>query len=173
MMQMNEYTSGLPVFTGIEAIDTIIALVLSIAGLVYFRNERKKKQQIRNQKELEPTELRHRKETPAQTQIKSKTITLETFFLIRQRSTKRYNARIPSLSSETFTGVYILHNKTKNKHYVGQAGDILDRINQHFTGRGNEDIYIDYLQGDKWSIELHALDETNFSTLNALEKHLI
>lgn len=36
-----------------------------------------------------------------------------------------------------FAGVYILHNKTKDLYYVGQGKAVLDRVNHHFSGRGN------------------------------------
>ncbi len=43
-----------------------------------------------------------------------------------------------------FTGVYILYNQTKNMYYVGQGKSVFQRINSHFTGHGNGDVYADY-----------------------------
>lgn len=73
----------------------------------------------------------------------------------------------------TFSGVYILYNKTKRKYYVGQAKDIIDRVNSHFKGSGNGDVYADYKYGDKWTIKMIDIKETEYTSLNKLEKELI
>lgn len=72
-----------------------------------------------------------------------------------------------------FSGVYILHNKTKDLYYVGQARQVLTRVNNHFTGKGNGDVYADYKHGDEWTIKLIALENSGFKTLNELERHII
>lgn len=103
---------------------------------------------------------------------KSRPMTVETFFKLRQRSMKRFHGRT-SRPVSTFAGVYILHNRTTNRYYVGQGKDVLNRANKHFTGRGNGDVYVDYKNGHDWYITLVKLDETSFRTLNDLERHLI
>lgn len=72
-----------------------------------------------------------------------------------------------------FAGVYILHNKTKDLYYVGQGKKALDRVNSHFTGKGNGDVYADYKYGDTFSIKMIALADSGFSTLNELERNTI
>ena len=72
-----------------------------------------------------------------------------------------------------FAGVYILFNKSKNMYYVGQATKILDRVNNHFTGKGNGDVYADYKYGDTFTIKMIALENSGFDSLNALEKATI
>ena len=76
---------------------------------------------------------------------------------------KRYN----------FAGVYILYNQSKNQYYIGQAKEVLNRVNNHFRGRGNGDVYADYKYGDKWTIRLIALADSGFTTLNELEREMI
>ena len=75
--------------------------------------------------------------------------------------------------TKNFAGVYILFNKTKNMYYVGQAQKILDRVNNHFTGKGNGDVYADYKYGDEFTIKMLALEGSGFSSLNELERHTI
>ena len=75
--------------------------------------------------------------------------------------------------SKNFAGVYILYNKTKNKYYVGQATRILDRVNNHFTGKGNGDVYADYKYGDYFTIKMISLENSGFYSLNELERATI
>jgi hypothetical protein len=42
-----------------------------------------------------------------------------------------------------FTGVYIIFNESQNMHYIGKSTNVFIRINSHFTGKGNGDIYAD------------------------------
>ncbi|PEK39208.1 hypothetical protein CN586_29070 [Bacillus toyonensis] len=72
-----------------------------------------------------------------------------------------------------FAGVYILHNKSKDLYYVGQGKKVLNRVNNHFTGKGNGDVYADYKYGDYWTIKMIALEKSGFNTLNELERHAI
>jgi excinuclease UvrABC nuclease subunit len=70
-------------------------------------------------------------------------------------------------------GVYIIYNATKNKHYVGQAKRLFFRVNQHFTGHGNGDVYSDYKLGDKFTIVLLSLQDSGYYDLDKLEKDMI
>lgn len=70
-------------------------------------------------------------------------------------------------------GVYILYNKTKNMYYVGQGKEVLNRVNAHFTGKGNGDVYADYKYGDAFTIKMIALSKSGFSSLNELERNTI
>ncbi|MFJ7765761.1 GIY-YIG nuclease family protein [Bacillus toyonensis] len=72
-----------------------------------------------------------------------------------------------------FAGVYILHNKSKDLYYVGQGKQVLNRVNNHFTGKGNGDVYADYKYGDYWTIKMIALEKSGFNTLNELERYAI
>ncbi|MCQ2468588.1 MAG: GIY-YIG nuclease family protein [Ruminococcus sp.] len=75
--------------------------------------------------------------------------------------------------AKNFEGIYILHNIDKDKHYVGQSIRVLDRVNSHFTGKGNADVYFDYRSGDNFTIRMIALKNSGFSSLNKLEKDAI
>lgn len=75
--------------------------------------------------------------------------------------------------SRNFAGVYILFNKTKNLYYVGQGQQILNRVNAHFTGHGNGDVYADYKYGDAFTIKMISLENSGCSSLNELERKAI
>ena len=75
--------------------------------------------------------------------------------------------------SHNFAGVYILFNKTKNLYYVGQGQQILNRVNAHFTGHGNGDVYADYKYGDSFTIKMIGLENSGCSSLNELERKTI
>lgn len=72
-----------------------------------------------------------------------------------------------------YSGVYILKNNTKQKYYVGQAKNLSTRVNQHFTGHGNGDVYADYKMGDKFTIRMIALYGSGYKSLNQLERYAI
>lgn len=72
-----------------------------------------------------------------------------------------------------FSGVYILHNKSKDLYYVGQGKKVFNRVNSHFTGKGNGDVYADYKYGDTWTIRMLEIKNSGFATLNELERYAI
>ena len=67
-------------------------------------------------------------------------------------------------------GVYILYNQTKNKYYVGQGKQLLNRVNMHLTGSGNGRVYADYKYGDRFTIQLIPLQGSGYHSLNELER---
>ena len=70
-------------------------------------------------------------------------------------------------------GCYVLYNTTKHAYYVGQATRLYFRVNQHFTGHGNGDVYADYKYGDTFRIMLLSLSENGYSDLDKFEADLI
>ena len=70
-------------------------------------------------------------------------------------------------------GVYILCNQSNGKHYVGQAKRLYYRVNQHFTGKGNPDVYRDYVNGNEFLIKMIKLTESGYSDIDKLEKDKI
>lgn len=80
---------------------------------------------------------------------------------------------IRSMQSGDFVGAYIIFNQTKQKYYVGQAKRLYFRINQHFTGHGNGDVYADYKYGDQFYIKIISLADSGYHDLDLLEKDLI
>ena len=71
-------------------------------------------------------------------------------------------------------GVYVIYNKNKKMYYVGQATRLFFRVNQHFTGHGNGDVYGDYKRGgDKFTIKLLPLVNSGYYDLDKFEKDMI
>lgn len=93
---------------------------------------------------------------------------------MRMRNKSMGGKGCPSYANTmNYAGIYILYNHSKNMYYIGQAKKILDRINQHFTGHGNGDVYADWKYGDKFTIRTIALKGSGFKTLNELERNTI
>lgn len=94
------------------------------------------------------------------------------FFKIRNQS---FGGRGRPLYSNkfSFTGVYILHNQSKDLYYIGQGKNVFNRVNAHFTGKGNGDVYADYKYDDEFSIRMIALEGSGYKSLNDLERHMI
>ena len=78
-----------------------------------------------------------------------------------------------TLRQSDFTGVYVLHNLTKDMYYVGQSVKVVDRVGQHFTGRGNADVYADFKYGDEFEISTVSLADSGYGSLNDLESDTI
>ncbi len=70
-------------------------------------------------------------------------------------------------------GTYVLHNKSDDMHYVGQAHSLHGRIKQHFTGKGNGDVYFDYRIGKAFVIYIYPLTDSGFANLNDQERYYI
>lgn len=56
---------------------------------------------------------------------------------------------------------------------MGQGKAVLDRVNHHFSGCGNRDVYADYKYGDFFTIKMIKLKNSGFYTLNELERNTI
>lgn len=70
-------------------------------------------------------------------------------------------------------GVYIIHNKNKDKYYVGKSENIIDSSYSHFNKSGDYDIYADYVYNDDFVIRLIFLEMSDYITLNALQRDYI
>lgn len=70
-------------------------------------------------------------------------------------------------------GCYVIHNLTNNMYYVGQATHVPQRVNAHFTGKGNGDVYADYRYNNQFEIYLVDIATTNYRRLDDLERDLI
>lgn len=99
-------------------------------------------------------------------------VTPQEFFKIRNASNGGRGKKHISTKHD-FAGVYILYNHTKNMYYVGQGKKVFQRVNSHFTGHGNGDVYADYKYGNEFTIRMIALENSGFETLNKLERHTI
>lgn len=99
-------------------------------------------------------------------------LTPEEFFELRKTSFGGKGSPYYALKYN-FSGVYILYNTIKNMYYVGQGKEILNRVNSHFTGKGNGDVYADYKYGNLFTIKMIALEKSGFKTLNELERNTI
>ena len=96
----------------------------------------------------------------------AKTLTTKQFFALRQS----YHGRMANLE---FEGVYIIYNFNKKMYYVGQSVHVPSRVNAHFTGKGNGDVYADYKYGDRFEIRMVKLQGSGYSRLDDLERELI
>ena len=146
----------------------IILIALAVSGvlayIIYRFKTRAKRKEKRKRKKLQEKVNRL---SNNQTEL-----TPQQFFELREQtfSQKHDRRRYKKLN---FEGVYVLYNSTKNKYYVGQGKRILDRVNMHFTGKGNGDVYADYKYGDNFTIKMIVLERSGYKSLNALERDTI
>ena len=72
-----------------------------------------------------------------------------------------------------FTGVYVIHNATRDLYYVGQSVRVVGRVTQHLTGHGNGDVYADLKYSDDFRISVVSLAQSGYASLDALERDAI
>ncbi len=115
--------------------------------------------------------LIYKKRNKVLADVENKLNTSEVFtinsFIDMYENIKRNNIRLNDVDKP---GVYVILNKTKNMNYVGQSKRVLQRINQHITGKGNGDVYADFKYGDDFEVFVIKCDE---SELDIVEKNLI
>ena len=63
------------------------------------------------------------------------------------------------------TGLYILHNLSKDRYYVGQSATAISRAAAQLLGRGNKDVYADYKYGDSFDVRIVPLEGSGYSNL--------
>ena len=71
------------------------------------------------------------------------------------------------------TGIFIVHNATKDLYYVGQSAKAIDRAALQFLGRGNCDIYADFKYGDAFNVRIVPLSTSGYESLNELKRTAI
>lgn len=94
----------------------------------------------------------------------------EEFFRLRNGGGSRGRSDV---IAHDFAGIYILTNVDEGRCYVGQATHVMGRVNQHFTGKGNGDVYADYVQGKRFTIRMIALKGSGYRNLDAMERDAI
>lgn len=104
--------------------------------------------------------------------VNSAELTPKEFFELRNNDAFTEKV-VPNAHGKNFEGVYILYNKTHKKYYVGQGKNVIGRVNSHFTGKGNGDVYADYKYGDDFLIKIIALKHSGYRDLNSLERSAI
>ena len=71
------------------------------------------------------------------------------------------------------TGIFIVHNATKDLYYVGQSAKAIDRAAIQFLGRGNCDVFADYKYGDSFNVRIVPLSGSGYESLNELKRAAI
>lgn len=100
----------------------------------------------------------------------SKALTPEQFLHLRNGSGTRGRSDV---LAHDFVGIYIFTNTDDGRCYVGQAHNVISRVNQHLTGKGNGDVYADYVHGAYFEIRMIALKGSGYHTLDDLERDAI
>lgn len=72
-----------------------------------------------------------------------------------------------------FEGVFILHNITKDKYYIGKSKNVLKRLGQILIGSGNEEIRNDFNQGNEIAIKATSLNACGCKTASELEEKML
>lgn len=89
-------------------------------------------------------------------------------------SAEEFMAQQKALTQQgEITGIFIVHNATKNLYYAGQSAKAIDRAAIQFLGRGNCDVYADYKYGDSFNVRIIPLSGSGYESLNELKRTAI
>lgn len=89
-------------------------------------------------------------------------------------SAEEFMAQRKALTQQgEITGIFIVHNATKDLYYVGQSTKAIDRAAIQFLGRGNCDVYADYKYGDSFNIRIIPLSGSGYESLNEQKRAAI
>lgn len=87
---------------------------------------------------------------------------------IHDFDSKRNDIKI--LKQVDFEGVYIINNSTKDIFFVGKSEKVLRKVDRHFRGHENEDIYTDYQNGDIFKIRIIDFEKYSYDNIDELVK---
>lgn len=132
-----------------------VPITLSIANLI-------KLERYLNPNQQEPTSTQTTYE--AETVSYTPQATPHEFTVV---STDELNT-VPSI-----TGVYVLKNLTNRKVYVGQASSLQRRLNAHFSGKGNADVFQDYYNKHQFQVEYIGINKSGVESIHELESMYI
>ena len=86
--------------------------------------------------------------------------------------TRKYGGREKYINRYNFPGVYVTINYTKDYFYIGYGQRVFDRIFYLFTGRGNVDVYLDYISGDNIVFMAFQYRRDQFNSLNEYKYYI-
>jgi len=118
----------------------------------YVQAQKDKMEQEQQLKDLKKQEMRHKLDIFKQTKDVLK------YKLREQLDMKEWRPLFEIMRSadKGGVGIYVLHNTTKNKYYVGQAKQLYKRVRDHFLV---EDIAKDFLKGDIINVKFLTANE--------------
>lgn len=70
------------------------------------------------------------------------------------------------------SGCFVLHNRSKDKYYIGKGDRIAQRVFWYLCGGGNADIYADYAFGDAFTVKVFPIEDSSYASVDALERAL-
>lgn len=81
---------------------------------------------------------------------------------------KQYSDNANYVDKYNFRGLYILHNKTQDRYFVGTDARVIEGVVWHIHGDGYREVYQDIKAGDDWTVRFVRLDETEYSDIKSL-----
>jgi len=72
-----------------------------------------------------------------------------------------------------FEGLYLIKNKSKKRYYLGKGANVFRKVDRHFRGYGNQDIFADYEKKNRFVVCFMRLENSGYETLSDYEKSII
>lgn len=102
-------------------------------------------------------------------------VPIDEFLEIYDLRTHNFDSKqddIKFIKNWDFEGVYILHNCSRNAYHVGRGSRVLRKIDRTFRGFENQDVFKDWIQGEKFRVRIVPLKYTGTTNSAELERKI-
>lgn len=72
-----------------------------------------------------------------------------------------------------FSGVYVVHNTTRDMYFVGSGQTVINHAVQSFCRSNDTGLYHDYKNGDRFKVSMFAVDKSEYAGINAARQAVI
>ena len=69
-----------------------------------------------------------------------------------------------------FKGLYLIKNLSKKKYYLGYGDKVFRKVDRHFKGYGNKEIYDDFKKGHTFVVSFGKYDADAYASIELYEK---
>lgn len=76
---------------------------------------------------------------------------------------------IKYMKSLDFKGVYCIKNNSKQKYYIGMGDKVFRKVERHFKGYGNQDIFSGYNKKNQFSVMFFRFEGSGYDSLTEYE----
>lgn len=72
-----------------------------------------------------------------------------------------------------FEGIYVIYNKKWDLYYVGKGKKVFHKIERHFNGYGNKEIYTCWKRNEEFLVHGIRLDKSGYDNLDLLARDTV
>ena len=69
-----------------------------------------------------------------------------------------------------FQGLYVIKNLTNKRYYIGRGDKVFRKVDRHFRGYGNQEVFVDYSKKDEFVVSFIKFDDSEYDNMDEFEK---